>query len=74
MLFADDLVLCDESLDTMDDRLENWRGCLKDAELKVCQSKTEHLSPLGNTTKSRMKKYDEEIQMELPTTLAFKYL
>jgi len=63
MLFADDLVLCDESSDRIEERLENWRGCLEDAGLKVSRAKTEHLPPLGSTTKIRMKKYDEEIQM-----------
>ena len=35
MLFADDLVLCDQSKENMEERLENWRGCLEDAGLKV---------------------------------------
>jgi len=60
MLFADDLVPCDESPDRMEERLENWRGCLEDAGLKVSRAKTEHLPPLDSTTKIRMKKYDEE--------------
>ena len=49
MLFADDLVLCDESPERTEERLENWRGCLEDAGLKVRRSKTEHLPPLDNT-------------------------
>ena len=40
MLFADDLVPCDESPDRMEERLENWRGCLEDAGLKVSRAKT----------------------------------
>ena len=39
MLFADDLVICDER-ERMEERLENWRGCLEDAGLKVSSSKT----------------------------------
>ena len=73
MLFADDLVLCDESSDKMEERLENWRGCLEDAGLKVSRAKTEHLPPLGSTTKIRMKKYEEETRTNLPATSTFKY-
>jgi len=60
MLFADELVLCNESSDRMEERLESWRVCLGDAGLKVSRAKTEHLPPLGSAIKIRMKKYDEE--------------
>ena len=73
MLFADDLVLCDEFSDRMEERLENCRGCPEDAGLKVSRAKTGHLPPLDSTIKIRMK-YDEETQTELRTTSAFKYL
>ena len=52
MLFADDLVNCE--------RLENWRGCLEDAGLKVSRSKTEHLPQAGNLQKINMKEYDSD--------------
>jgi len=39
MLFADDLVLCDESRYNIEDRLEDWRRRLKDVGLKVSRSK-----------------------------------
>ena len=58
MLFADDLILCDETRERMEERLENWRGCLEDAGLKVSRSKTEHLPPARNLQKIVMKEYD----------------
>ena len=42
MLFANDLVICGESRERTEERLENWRGCLEDAGLKVSVSKMEH--------------------------------
>lgn len=43
MLFADDLVLCDESQDNMEERLEGLRRRLDDVSLKVNRSKTTYL-------------------------------
>ena len=43
MLFANDLVICGGSRERTEERLENWRGCLEDAGLKVSVSKMEHL-------------------------------
>ena len=60
MLFADDLVICDETRERTEDRLENWRGCLEDAGLKVSRSKTEHLPQAGNLQKINMKEYDSD--------------
>ena len=74
MLFADDLVLCDETRERMEERLENWRGCLEDAGLKVSRSKTEHLPPAGNLQKIVMKEYDGDGSTDLPQVSTFKYL
>ena len=45
MLFADDLVICNETREKTEDRLENWRGCLEYAGLQVSRSKTKHPKP-----------------------------
>jgi len=45
MLFADDLVICDREGGWVEERLQEWRGHLEDAGLKVCRKKTEHLPP-----------------------------
>ena len=51
MLFAESLLICDETRERTEDRLENWRDCLEDAGLQVSMSKTEHLPPAGNLQK-----------------------
>ena len=60
MLFADDLVICDETRERTEDRLENWRGCSEYAGLKVSRSKTEHPPPARNLQKTNMKEYDSD--------------
>lgn len=48
MLFADDLVLCDEERDNLEERLEDGRRRLEEVGLEVSRAKTEHLSPTKN--------------------------
>jgi hypothetical protein len=74
MLFADDLVLCDETITEMEERLEKWRECLEGAGLKISRSKTEHLPPSNNSESIRLKLYDSNDNTGLPKTAAFKYL
>ena len=49
-----------ETRERTEDRLENWRGCLEDAGLKVSRLKTEHLPLAGNQQKIYMKEYDSD--------------
>ena len=60
MLFAESLLICDETRERTEDRLENWRDCLEDAGLQVSMSKTEHLPPAGNLQKINRKEYDSD--------------
>lgn len=39
MLFADDLVLCEEIKERIEERIDNWRGCCEYAGLKVSRQK-----------------------------------
>ena len=60
MLFAVSLLICDETRERTEDRLENWRGCLEDAGLKVSRSKIKHLPPARNLQKINMKEHDSD--------------
>ena len=74
MLFANDLVVCDESRERTEERLENWRGCLEEAGLKVSRAKPEHLPPPGIRQPIRMKEYEGDGLTDLPSVTTFKYL
>ena len=43
MLFADDIVICEETREEMERRLESWRYALERRGMKVCMSKTKYL-------------------------------
>ena len=43
MLFADDIVICKETREEVEQRLEFWRYALKKREMKVSRSKTKYL-------------------------------
>ena len=70
MLFADDNVICEETREEMEQRLESWRYALKRRGMKVSRSKTEYLCiNEGND--------DETVKMEdtkVPRIKEFKYL
>ena len=44
MLFADDIVICEETREEVERRLESWKYALKRKGMKVNRSKTEYLS------------------------------
>ena len=43
MLFADDIVICEETREEVDQRLECWRYALERRGMKVSRSKTKYL-------------------------------
>ena len=70
MLFADNIVICEETKEEVERRLECWRYALKRRGMKVCRSKTEYLCINGGND-------DETVKMEdtkVPKVKEFKYL
>ena len=70
MLFADDIVICEETRKEIERRLESWKYALERRGMKVSRSKTEYLCING-------KNDDETVKMEntkVPRVKEFKYL
>ena len=70
MLFADDIVICKEIREEVEQRLESWKYALERRGMKVSRSKTEYLCINGRND-------DEIVKMEdakVPRVKEFKYL
>ena len=70
MLFADDIVICEETREEVEQRLECWSYSLERRRMKVSRSKTEYLCINGEND-------DETVKMEdtkVPRVKEFKYL
>ena len=70
MLFVDDIVICEETREEVEWRLECWKYALERSEMKVSRSKTEYLCANGGND-------DETVKMEdtkVPRVKEFKCL
>ena len=70
MLFADNIVICEETREEVEQRLESWKYALERKGMKVSRSKTEYLCINGGND-------DETVKMEDIKVLRvreFKYL
>ena len=70
MLFADDIVICEETREEVERTLESWRYALERRGMKVSRSNTEYLCINGGNN-------DETVKMENTNVLRvkeFKYL
>ena len=70
MLFADDIVICEETREEVERRLESWKYALERRGMKVSRLKTEYLCINGGND-------DETVKMEdtkVPRVKEFKYL
>ena len=70
MLFADDIVICEETREEVELRLESWRYALEKRGIKVSRSKTEYLCINGGNDKETVKIKDTKV----PRVKKFKYL
>ena len=55
MLFADDIVICEETREDVEQRLESWRYALKRRGMKVSRSKTKYLCINGGNDEETVK-------------------
>ena len=70
MLFSDDIVICEETREEVERRLESWKYALERREMKVSRSKTKYLCINGENTDKRVKMEDAKV----PRVKEFKYL
>ena len=61
MLFADDIVICEETREEGERRIEFWRYALKKRGMKVNGSKTEYLCINGGNDDETVKMEDAKV-------------
>ena len=70
MLFTDDIVICKETREEVEQRLEFWKYALERRGMKVSRSKTEYLCINGGNNEETVKMEDTKV----PRVKEFKYL
>ena len=70
MLFADDIVICEETRKEVEQRLESWKYALERRRMKVSRSKTEYPCINGGNDDKTVKMEDAKV----PRVKEFKYL
>ena len=61
MLFADNIVICEETREEVDRRLKCWRYALERRGMKVSRSKTKYLCVNGGNDKETVKMEDTKV-------------
>ena len=70
MLFADDIVICEETREEVERRIDSWRCALERRGMKISRSKTEYLCINGENDDKTVKMEDTTV----PRIKEFKYL
>ncbi|KAK3556615.1 hypothetical protein QTP70_010804 [Hemibagrus guttatus] len=70
MMFADDIVICSESREQVEENLERWRFALERRGMKVSRSKTEYMCVNGRQGSGTVRLQVEEVKK----VQEFKYL
>ena len=70
MLFANDIVICEETREEVERRLECWRYTLERRGMKVNRSKIKYFCENGENDKETVKMEDKKV----PRVKEFKYL
>ena len=58
MMFADDVVICAERQEEVEERLERWRRALEDRGMRISRKKTEYLC-VGGRRRCRVRRCQE---------------
>ncbi|XP_046989009.1 uncharacterized protein LOC124594687 [Schistocerca americana] len=69
MMFADDVVLREQSIDRLEEKLEDWRKALEERGTKISRTKSEYLA-LKDVQMRSCKIQDDELK----SVCKFKYL
>ena len=64
MLFADDIVICSESKEQLEETLDSWIYALERRGMKVNRRKTEHMCVNERQVNGTVKKQEEVAKME----------
>ena len=70
MLFADDIVICEETWEEVESRLESWKYALERSRMKVSRSKTKYLYINGGNDEETVVMEDKKV----PRVKEFNYL
>ena len=70
MMFADDIVICEETREEVEQRLESWKYALERKRMKVSRSKIEYLCINGGNDDKTVKMEDTKVSR----VKEFKYL
>ena len=68
--FSDDIVICKETKEEVEQRLESWRYALERRRMEVSRSKTKYLCMNGENDNKTVKMEDTKV----PRVEEFKYL
>ena len=61
MPFVDDIVICEETTEEVEQRLESWKYALERRGMKVSRSKTEYLCINGGNDNKTVKMEDTKV-------------
>ena len=61
MMFADDIVICSESKEQVEEKLDSWRYALERRGMKVIRRKTEYMCVNGRPVNGSVKIQGEEV-------------
>ena len=73
MMFADDIVICSESKEHVEEKLESWRYALERRGMKVNRRKTEYMRVNERKDNGTVRRQGEEVAWRISNTWAQLY-